>query len=155
MECELRRRYRRNGADRRAVLAGIRLRGDVVAAGVAMTRLINLMVRCVMSCVMMMSIHRSDETRVIDMAKQASGSQRPANGQQESDQQQQEGTAFHRLNRLPHAPLADLRARVAPCVVLPQCADGVMLAAASRHAASHWRQASAQTRQCSCMEACR
>jgi hypothetical protein len=70
-----------------------------------MTRLINLMVRCVMSCVMMMSIHRSDETRVIDMAKQASGSQRPANGQQESDQQQQEGTAFHRLNRLPHRRL--------------------------------------------------
>jgi len=82
-----------------------------VRGGVLVTRAVELMLGGVMSGVVLMSLHGGFESGMVDMTKQADGSQRPSNWDQESDQQQQDGAALDHVPRLSHGWVVAMKLR--------------------------------------------
>ena len=74
-----------------------------MSRGISMMRGVAIMLRSMRCRAMLMPCSRSDRLRTVDVTEKPDRRQRPSNGQQQRDQQQQSRTALHRIVRLTHA----------------------------------------------------
>jgi hypothetical protein len=74
-----------------------------MSRGISIMRVVAIMLRSMRCRGVLMPCSRSDRLRAVDVTEKPRRRQRPSNGQQQRDQQQQNGTALHRVVRLTHA----------------------------------------------------
>jgi hypothetical protein len=65
-------------------------------------RLLRFMLGSVMGRIVLMARHRSHRLSTVEVTKEPDGCQRPSNGQQERDEEQQNGRVLHPASKLSH-----------------------------------------------------
>ena len=74
-----------------------------MSRGISIMCVVAIMLRSMRCRASLIPCSRSDRPRTVDVTEEPDRRQRPSNGQQQRDQQQQSGTALHRSVRLTHA----------------------------------------------------